>query len=146
MINMPIEAVVRRRFSHPPERIFRAWVSPNEICHWFRVDPKATCECLELNSTPGGRYAFRMGGIMPARLVSGEYLEVQPTSRLSFTWLWEGHPAEKSTVVTVTLEPAPGNATDLTIRHTRFPDQNMADEHGKGWTKTLDMLEALLAS
>lgn len=146
MINMPLEAVVRRRFNHPPERIFRAWVTPSEVCQWFRVDPSATCECVELNASPGGRYSFRMGGSMPARMVSGEYLEVVPPSRLSFTWLWEGHPTEKTTVVTVTLEPAAGSGTDLTIRHSRFPDQNMADQHAKGWNGTLDMLGLHLES
>jgi uncharacterized protein YndB with AHSA1/START domain len=143
-IDIPLETHVERRFAAPPERVFRAWTTPGELCQWFRVDTTSACRCEVLDVRAGGRYAIQMTGAKGVRTVSGEYLEVSPPNRLVFTWLWDGHPDEKKTVVTIQIEPTSDGGSTLALKHARFPDQNMADEHKKGWTMIFGTLAGWL--
>ncbi|MBI1290560.1 SRPBCC domain-containing protein [bacterium] len=143
-IDLPLETTVRRTFAASPDRVFRAWTTASELTQWFCPDPKVPCECRELDPRVGGHYSLTVVGSKGPRTVSGEYLEVTPPSRLVFTWLWDGHPDTKLTTVTLTFERTAEGGCALTLHHARFPDQNMADEHRKGWTALLSTLAGSL--
>jgi uncharacterized protein YndB with AHSA1/START domain len=73
--------------------------------------------------------------------VSGEYVAVEPRSRLVFTWCWDGGTDE--TLVTVEMHPA-GAGTELVVVHERFGTDADRDNHAKGWSDCLDRLPAWL--
>jgi uncharacterized protein YndB with AHSA1/START domain len=66
---------------------------------------------------------------------SGEYLEIDPPERLTFTYGWESGAlaeiAPESTRVDVTLDPV-GESTRVTIVHAGLPTE-VADRHAVGW-------------
>lgn len=83
--------VIRREFSTSLERLWQAWTDPVEIAQWMGRAIVTHCDTLEMDVKAGGRYRIRMhvsDGTTPT--VYGNFREVQPMRRLSFTWQWEG--------------------------------------------------------
>jgi uncharacterized protein YndB with AHSA1/START domain len=102
---------------------------------------------LELDLRVGGRYRFTMQPPEGARFhVSGEFLEIDPPSRLAYTFRWdEPTPDDRETVVTLTLD-AVGEGTELRVRQDEFATEERLALHRGGWTDSLDKLSALLAA
>lgn len=72
---------------------------------------------------------------------TGEYLVVDPHTRLTFTWCSPYTGAEPSTVAVV-LTPH-GTATQLVLMHERLPEEHVTSHEG-GWGSMLERLAALL--
>jgi len=92
---------------------------------------------------PGGRYPIAFpapGGEEPR--VSGEYAEVVPARRLSFSWAWQSTP-ERISFITVEMQ-ARGDGTTMRFRHERFLDETARNNHLRGWTATFAKLDAFL--
>jgi uncharacterized protein YndB with AHSA1/START domain len=132
----------------PPDRVFRAWTEPAQLKAWFAVGEGYSTPIAEINLRVGGRYRLGMQPPGSARVdvATGEYQQIQPPSRLVFTWRWEGAPAGAPvTLVTVTINPHP-LGTELILTHERFDDAGSRDQHAAGWRGCLDQLERLLAA
>ncbi len=74
-------------------------------------------------------------------LVHGEYVEVQPPTRIVFTWGFEGNaelPPTSSTVE-VTLH-ADGDGTIVRLRHDHLPTDISREQHAIGWRHYVDRL------
>jgi uncharacterized protein YndB with AHSA1/START domain len=123
-----------RELSAPPERVWRAFTDPAVLAAWFWPQHYATT--VEADLRVGGRY--RIDGSGAGMAVGGEYVSVEPPSRLIFTWRWDGDAEE--TLVTLLLAPA-GDGTALTLTHERFTDEADRDNHTKGWSDCLDRLQ-----
>jgi uncharacterized protein YndB with AHSA1/START domain len=79
------------------------------------------------------------------RVVSGVYREVEPPSRLAFTWGWEradgrGH----ETLVTVELH-ARGSGTLLVLTQETFESASAREQHSHGWSSCFECLAEALA-
>lgn len=124
---------VERRIAASPEEVFAYLTDPEKYARWMG-------QRAELDPRPGGRYRVRMG---PDAVAVGEYLEVEPPSRVVFTWGWEGSGAVPpgSTTVEITLSED-GDGTLLHLRHTGLPSEADAGLHREGW----EMYMARLAS
>ena len=66
-----------------------------------------------------------------------------PNKKLVFTWSWPNSTPERISVVTIEFR---GNAkgTDLVFKHEQLFDEAARDGHKRGWTGTLDKLDAFL--
>ncbi len=132
-----------RRMKAPPARVWDAWIRPELMAQWF--GPHHTrVEAAEADPRPGG--AFRVvlreeGG--ERHEVAGEYTELQPESRLVFSWAWVSTP-ERVSRVTVGFRPVP-EGTEVTLTHDRFADEATATRHTRGWTESLERLVAFFA-
>ncbi|HUF58455.1 MAG TPA: SRPBCC domain-containing protein [Actinomycetota bacterium] len=115
---------VERRIAATPDEVFTYLTDPEKYTRWKGQQ-------AELDPRPGGRYRVRMG---PEAVALGEYVEVEPPSRVVFTWGWEGSGdvPPGSTTVEITLH-ADGDGTLLRLRHTGFPSEADADLHREGW-------------
>ena len=134
-----------RVLAAPRERVFRALTGPEELATWWGPRGFTTPE-IELELRVGGRYRFTMqppdGD--PFHL-SGEFLEVDPPSRLAYTFRWEEPtPDDRETVVTLSLVDVAGEATELTLAHGEFATEERLALHRGGWSDSLDKLSALL--
>jgi len=132
---------IKRRFNAPPEKVYAAWTDPEKLARW--MGPAGTKSVqAECDLRVGGRYAIKM--IMPddEHNVSGVYREIVPNERLSFTWAWRSTP-ERESLVTVTFKKD-GDGTIMTLLHEQFFDEKARDDHNRGWTGTMDKLEAYL--
>ncbi len=124
---------ITRVLAVSPERVWRAFTDPAVLAGWYWPPRFATT--VETDLRVGGRY--RIDGPGAAMAVTGEYVSVDPPSRLMFTWRWDGDVEE--TLVTLELAPA-GHGTELTLVHERFSDDASRDNHTKGWSDCLDRL------
>ena len=130
----------------PRPRVFRAHTDPDVLAKWW--GPKGfTAPDIELDLRVGGRYRIAMqppeGDLF---YLSGEFREVDPPSRLAYTFRWEDpDPDDRETVVTFSLRDR-GESTEVTVDQGVFATEARQALHVQGWTETLDRLEELMVS
>lgn len=138
---------VRRRFSAPPERVYRAWTNAEELKLWHCPEDLYV-DRAECDPRVGGRFLVNMVDKegQDNRAV-GEYLEMVPGRRLVFTWSWEaGGGGDQNTRVTVEFDPLPEGGTELTLTHELFEDEDSCEGHRSGWSSAFNQLETHLRS
>ncbi len=131
-----------RHFPVPPEKVWRAWTTPEALKRWFGPD-EGEVTIAETDVRVGGRFHivfFTLDG--ERHDVGGEYLEVQQNRKLVFTWAWKSTP-DRESLVTLTFRPS-GDGTDFTMVHGQFFDNTARDNHEFGWTGALAKLERLM--
>jgi uncharacterized protein YndB with AHSA1/START domain len=135
---------VRRTIRAPRQQVFDAWTKPEELKRWHAPGP-LTVSLAEIDLRKGGKYRIHMrepGG--NEHRVSGVYREVDPPSRVVYTWGWDGDHPVKNSLVTLEFRDL-GGATEVVLRHEGFPEGGEQADHEKGWTSIMDKLEAHFA-
>jgi uncharacterized protein YndB with AHSA1/START domain len=137
--------MIRRTFNADIETLFTALTNPEAWMQWFGGG-KATPIKTGADVSVGGAWHIDMrGGDGSEFGVSGEYIELDPPSRVSFTWAWSSKPG-KISQVTYALSPAGNGKTTLTLTHAKLPDAETRDSHAAGWNATFDLLDKALAA
>ena len=140
IVDKPDQAtlMIRRSFDADMATLWQALTDPQAWLHWFGGGHAAPI-AASADLRPGGAWRIEM-----RHIVEGEYLEVEAPHRVSFTWAWYTTPGRVSRV-TYTLTPGQRDGqTPLTLRHERFFDADARDNHGRGWTHSLERLAAWL--
>lgn len=138
-----LELTVSRTIAAPRKAVFDAWLSPDMLAK-FMGPPGGAIGNAEVSNDPvkGGRFSIVMK--TPDRDVphAGTYLEVDPHSRLAFTW---GSPYSlDDSVVTIDFaEPEPGK-TAITLKQVKFKTEAARDGHIAGWNAIIDNLGQLI--
>ena len=122
---------IERRIDAPREVVFVYLTDPDKYTKWMGMT-------ADLDPRPGGVYRVRMNSDL---IAVGEYLAVEPPSRVVFTWGWEGDEVVSpgSTRVEITLRED-GDGTILRLRHTGFPTGQGAARHREGWNLYVERL------
>ncbi|QIG41903.1 SRPBCC domain-containing protein [Nocardioides anomalus] len=128
---------LERHYAAAPEKVWARFTEPALMAQWFCPNPALDVAC-ELDVRPGGAWRCAMGSYV----VSGTYVEVDPTERLVFTWAW-AHDDDPETTVSVTLTPD-GDGTHLLLEHAETAPDAGDDGHRGGWVLNLDRLAAVL--
>ncbi len=129
-----------------PARVFAAFITQDELAEWW--GPKGfTSPSIDLDPRVGGGYRIAMqppeGDVFH---LSGEFLEVEPPDRLSYTFRWEEPtPDDRQTVVTLTLREVDGS-TNVVLDQGVFATEERLALHTQGWTDSLERLYELVAS
>lgn len=136
---------IERTFRAPAQAVFDAWTSEEVLRRWFYGQPGW--------DTPEAEVDLRVGG--PVRIVMrdpvkgekhggrGCYTEVEPPSRLAFTWTWD-HDEGRETLIEIDFEEADG-ATRVRFTHNGLRDMESVRDHEEGWTVCFDNLGRALA-
>jgi uncharacterized protein YndB with AHSA1/START domain len=75
----------------------------------------------------------------------GQFREVEPPARLTYTFNWEPPDADdRETLVELVLEER-GDATEVSLTQGEFATGGRLELHDGGWTDSFDQLEALLS-
>jgi uncharacterized protein YndB with AHSA1/START domain len=138
---------LRRRFRAAPERVFCAWTEPAALREWW-YPPGWIAGKIEIDLRPGGAYRIEMsrssGGSGDRVGVRGEFLEVIPPQRLTYTWIWESAFAGmEPTLVTVEFESVP-DGTLVILRHDKFADLGVRHQHRTGWIAACNRLDRVV--
>ncbi len=148
MVGRPAGLVLEltRVLDAPRGRVFTALTDPAELGEWWGPHGFTTPR-IELDLAVGGGYRFTM---QPpdgeAFHLAGEFCEVDPPSRLAYTFRWEPpDPDDRETVVALSLR-AVGDATEVALRHDGFATAARLDLHRDGWKDSLDRLRELVES
>jgi uncharacterized protein YndB with AHSA1/START domain len=125
----------------PPERVFRALTS-KEIVDWW-VNP-GVFDTREWSGEVRKGGHWRASGNVRGQpyALEGEFLEVDPPTRLVHTWKRVGTPGAP-TVVSYLLQSKNGG-TRLTLRHSGFDPPESCATTSDGWEASLARLAAIL--
>ena len=119
-----------------PETVFPFLTETEKYLQWEGTEG-------ELDARPGGIFRVLIAGEHQS---AGEFVEVVPNEKVSYTFGWEmeGNPiVPGSTLVTITLEPE-GTKTRLRLVHSGLPDDQAVAEHGHGWAHYLERLSIVV--
>lgn len=135
------EFTILRTFDAPRELVWRAWTEEAELAQWLRPFGVST-DSLSFDVRVGGRYAYTMtneetGERFPT---GGVYLEIEPISRLVFTWGEPGAPVESAPVITLTFT-AQGDRTELLFHLRGFAGTPGDGYVYDGWDEALTNLD-----
>lgn len=132
--------VVRRFIPVPRERVFAAWLDPASLAQWMR--PKGTTDAkVEVDPRVGGKFRIVMIQRRQKFEHTGEYLTIQPPTRLSFTWISQATDHKPTEVTIEFLEQEGG--TEVVLTHRRLPPTQL-ESHRHGWTDVLRDLQEIL--
>jgi uncharacterized protein YndB with AHSA1/START domain len=138
---------MRRVLGAPRSVVFRALSEPRELAKWWGPDG-FTIPSVESDLRPRGAYRIAM---KPPEAdlfyLAGEFLEVVPPERLSYTFRWEEpDPEDVETVVTLSLRSIDRASTELALDQGDFASERRRALHEDGWTQALNKLEILMSS
>ena len=127
------DVTVTRAISAPAEDVFDVWMDPKSPGGpWFGA------ERVILNPVVDGLFYLAVkheGRTWPHY---GRFVQIERPHRLEYSWMSEGTQGVESTV-SVTFEPR-GAGTDVTLKHSGVPDDEMGRRHQEGWAWVLSKL------
>lgn len=138
---------VSRVIDASPERIYQAYIDPDELAQWMHPDG-FRAEVHELEPEEGGSYTITMAGAAEGmedygHTYGGRYEELVPGERIVQTEVFESDEAGMSGEMTVTSTfEEVENGTEVTVvleMPAAWPDDAIG-----GWKDALGHLEALL--
>jgi uncharacterized protein YndB with AHSA1/START domain len=134
---------IERTFQAPLQRVFDAWTSEEVIRRWWQAEHDWETSEAEVDLRVGG--AVRVVMRDPNRDVEhgggGNYTEIEPPTRLAFTWIWDGD--TRRTLIEIDFEESDG-ATRVRFTHSGLWDEASVRSHEGGWGRILDNLGSTL--
>lgn len=137
---------MRRTLPVAPSLAFEAFTDPNHLRRWW--GPVGfTIASLEIDPRVGKGYRIEM---QPpegkAFHLSGEFREVEPPTRLAYTFRWEDpDPDDVETTVELAFRDL-GGSTEVLFVQGPFKTEARRALHRDGWADTFDKLEGQLSS
>jgi uncharacterized protein YndB with AHSA1/START domain len=132
--------VVRRVIPVAREKVFAAWLDAENMPQWM-CPGDVTGTTAEIDPRVGGRFRIVMRHGRGGADHWGEYLQIEPPSLLSFTWISANTDLLPS-IVTIELFEMPGG-TELVLTHRGLPAAKV-DAHRKGWTDIVRKLGEMM--
>jgi len=151
MTNQAADALtlrIERTIRAPRERVYHAWVDPEEMKKWSAPPGMTIPEGLQ-DLRVGGKFrAVMLEADGTQHIAVGEYREVTPPSRLVYTHAWirnNGTSSETTveTIVTVEFFEEEGK-TRVVLTQTGFDNVAARDGHVGGWSGVFDKFVKLL--
>ena len=140
---------ITRRFEAPRALVFKMFTDETHFARWFGPQGHNVQTCTLEPRIGGHFYAELKGPDGVHHRVMGVFKEVQQDRRVAFTWTWlgnDGLPRDPNLDTLVTIDLADkGKATELTLVHTGFENDNQTSMHNSGWVSCFDGLDEYLA-
>lgn len=149
MIDTSKGFTIVRTFDATPEELWDAWINADAIADWWRPrDTITPRESVEMDARVGGRYVYTMVNASdPSKgvVTGGVFREMQPYTRLSFTWGYPDGDQNDQPVATVTFEPD-GGRTRMTFDLRGVEGKQGDGFFYDGWDQVLDSLETYIST
>ncbi len=136
---------MERTYRAPAQVVFDAWTSEEVIRRWWHAEHDW--------ETTDARVDLRVGGIVrvvmrdPHKDIEygggGRYTEIEPPTRLAFTWIWDGD--DRRQLIELDFEEADG-VTTVRFTHSGLWNEEAVRSHESGWGSAFDNLERTLAA
>ena len=134
---------MKRVLNGAPPAVFAAFSDPSALAKWF--GPQGfTIPSLEFQPRVEGSYRIEM---QPPDgdpfFLTGEFRDVDPPVRLSFTFAWEDpDPDDVETLVVLSFRDL-GGSTEVSFSQGPFKTEARRALHRQGWTDSFDKFERL---
>jgi len=131
---------IERTFDAPAQAVFDAWTSEEVLRRWFHAEHDWETTEAQVDLRLGGSVRVVMRD--PYKDVEyggrGHYTEIDPPTRLVFTWTWDDD-TDRETLIELDFEEAEG-ATTVRLTHSNLRDQESVLSHQEGWSNCFDNL------
>ena len=136
---------IERTFDASVERVFDAWTSEAVLRRWLYGMPGWGTPIAEVELRVGGaiRILMRDPSDGTEAGATGEYLVVEPPSRLVFTWIWDDQP-DQPQLIELEFSERDGRTTVL-MTNSAIPTDGRLESQERGWRFCYDNLERVLA-
>jgi uncharacterized protein YndB with AHSA1/START domain len=134
---------IERAYQAPAQAVFDAWTSEEVLRRWFHAEHDW--------ETTEAQADLRVGGVVrvvmrdPHKDVEhgggGHYVEIDPPTRLAFTWIWDGSTTRQ--LIELDFEEA-GGVTTVRFTHRGLLNEDAIRSHDYGWNRAFDNLERTL--
>jgi len=130
---------IERTYRAPIQNVFDAWTSEEVLRRWWRTQRGWETSEAQVDLRVGGavRVAMRDPVTGTEYAGGGVYTEVEPPTRLAFTWLWDGD--TRRTLIEIDFTEQDG-ATTVVFTHRDLWDEQAVREHEDGWTRMFEIL------
>jgi glutathione S-transferase len=143
--NETFELTMTRFFRAPREKVYAAFVQPELMAAW--QCPRGMAVEVSADVRIGGVYRLQMRARDGSRFaVGGQFVELAPPARLSYTWAWEGDgplPPDLQTLIEIDLVSR-DEGTEMRMRHTGFRSAVERANHRHGWDSCFNKLSDLV--
>ena len=136
---------IERTFEAPVEAVFRAWTTEEVMRRWWQAAQGWETTEAEVDLRVGGavRVVMRDPGKDVEYGGGGRYTEIDPPTRLAFTWIWDGD--ARRTLIEIDFEERDGTTT-VRFTHSDLWDEEAVRSHEYGWNVVMDNLELAMSS
>ena len=137
---------IERTFQAPAQKVFEAWTSEEVMRRWFHAEHDWETTHAQVDLRLGGEVRVVMRD--PHKEVEygggGTYTEIDPPTRLAFTWIWDDDKT-RQTLIELDFLESEGTTTVL-LTHRNLADEESVRSHEDGWTKCLENLDRAIAA
>jgi uncharacterized protein YndB with AHSA1/START domain len=141
---MPGTVSFHRILKASPEKIYRAFTSPNALSSW--LPPYGfVCTVHELNAKVGGGYkaSFENFSTGNSHSFGGKYLELKPNEFLKYSDKFDDPNLPGEMITSVSMRKV-SVGTELKITQEGIPDAIPTEACYLGWQESLDKLMRLV--
>ena len=141
---MPGTVHLHRVLKAPPERVYRAFTTPEAVAKW--LPPHGSiCTVHHMEPRVGGTFKMSFTNLTTQQRHSfgGEYLELVPNALLRYSDRFDDPNLPGDMLVTISLKPVTCG-TDLSIVQEGIPDVIPTDMCYLGWQESLALLAMLV--
>ena len=135
---------LHRIFTASPEKVFRAFTTPDAMAHW--LPPYGfLCQVQEMDVKLGGRFhmSFTNFTTENSHGFGGEYLEMIPNERLVYTNVFDDPNMQNVMTTTIELKKVLCG-TELRATQAGIPEMIPAEMCYLGWQESLEKLKKLV--
>lgn len=135
---------LHRVLTASPEKIFKAFTNPDAMATW--LPPYGfICKVHELDARVGGKYRMSFTNFTTDKsdTFGGEYLEIIPNQKLSYSDKFEDPNFPGEMITTIELKEV-SCGTELIATQEGIPDMIPLEMCYLGWQESLDKLKRLV--
>jgi uncharacterized protein YndB with AHSA1/START domain len=139
-VNAGMTLRIERTIQAPAQRVFEAWTSEEVLRRWFHAKGNWETSEAEVDLHLGGAVRVVMRDTDEGRDIGGggTYTEIDPPTRLAFTWTWDDD-SDRETLIELDFLEAEGRTTVL-LTHSALADEEAVRSHERGWAQCLENL------
>lgn len=136
--------ILKRHFDVSPANVYRAWSDPSQLRNWWGPDEDDKNILVDTDVRVGGVYHIVTKAANGDRYnFTGEYREVVPDKKLSFTW--NTGVEEEGSIVTAEVEDN-GAGTTLTVTHEGLSNADEREGCEHSWQGALQKLRRFVSN
>ena len=140
----PHSLVLIRSFAAPRALVFKCWTEPRHMMRWL-CPATFTVLFVENDLRVGGKWRGGMRSPEGEEFIHrGEYIEIEPPSRLVMTHQWERNHLEPAALTTLEISLVEQDGeTEMIFVQSGLATEASALSHRHGWTGAFDYLAEL---
>jgi uncharacterized protein YndB with AHSA1/START domain len=144
-----VEAKVSHRFQATAERVYDAWLDPQQVRVWMAAAQRSfglagDIRRIEIDARVGGKFLFSDMRDGAEAKHWGTYLELDRPRKIVFTWIVAESEEANPSTVTLTIQPEADGCLATIVHAMDAKWLDFVSRTETGWARMLQEIDALL--